>query len=209
MDIGERIKYKRTKKQMTLEDVSYLVGVSRQTLSRYETGIIKGIPSDRIEKIARALGTTPAYLMGWEDDGVDIFSIPNITPPPETYKVPRLGSIACGEPILAEENIEGYDNIPINEKCDFTLVCKGDSMTGARINDGDIVGIKQQPMVENGEIAAVLIDNEATLKRFYKYGNTVLLRAENPDFKDLEYRNGQLDEMQVIGKATFFISDVK
>lgn len=144
--------------------------------------------------------------MGWEEEDIDIFSIPGIEPPPQTYKVPRLGAIACGEPILAEENIEDYDNIPTNIHCDFTLLCKGDSMIDARIKDGDIVYIKKQPNVDNGEIAAIIIEGEATLKKVFKHPNRLILRAANPMFKDLEYEGETLNHIIIAGKVVGFTS---
>ena len=105
--------------------------------------------------------------MGVENEIV--FSYPDILPLPPTKKLPLLGTIACGEPILAEENIEEYIDVDEEVKADFVLRCKGQSMIEARIFDGDLVYIHQQADVENGEIAAVLIDNEATLKKVYKY----------------------------------------
>lgn len=206
MAIKDNIKKKRKERGMTLEEVAAIVGVSRQTLSRYETGIIGNIPSDKIELLAKALHTTPAYLMGWEDDNADVFSIPNIEPPPKTYKVPRVGTIACGTPITAIQNIDTYDDVPDYIHCDFTLLCKGDSMIDARINDGDVVYIKQQSDVDSGEIAAVLIDNEATLKRVYKKTNRVILRAANIKYDDLEYEDEQLNEIRILGKVVGFTS---
>lgn len=204
MSIGENIHRKRKEADMTLEEVAARVGISRQTMSRYETGVIGNIPSDKIELIAKAVGTTPAYLMGWED-GLP----PGARPMPTTVKKPRLGTIACGTPILAEENIEDYDEVPDWVKCDFTLLCKGDSMINARIYDGDIVCIKRQEIVENGQIAAVLIDGdfdcEATLKRFYFSGGTVTLMAENPTFPPLVFTGEEVNRVHVIGLATHFI----
>ena len=166
LSIGKRIKEIRISKNITQDELALKIGTTKQTIYKYENEIVTNIPSQKIELISNALNTTPDYLMGWSDKSTDdLYSIPGINPIPKTYKRPRLGTIACGEPILAEENIETYDDIPDNIKCDFTLVCKGDSMINARINDGDIVYIKQQSQVDNGEIAAVLIDNESTLKR--------------------------------------------
>ncbi len=147
--------------------------------------------------------------MGWDENksyNNDIFSIPGINPIPKTYKRPRLGAIACGEPILAEENIEAYDDIPDSIKCDFTLICKGDSMVNARINDGDIVYIKQQSQVDNGEIAAVLIDNEATLKRVYIYEDKVVLQPENTKYPPFVYTKEDMNNIRILGKAVGFTS---
>lgn len=138
----------------------------------------------------------------------DISNIKNIEPLPKMKKVPLLGTIACGEPILAEENIEDYINMPERIKGTFALRCKGDSMINARIFDGDIVYIREQPDVENGEIAAVLIDNEATLKRVYKYENRIELRPENPTFKVMNFENEELNNIRILGKAVGFFSKV-
>lgn len=211
MGIGERIRNLRIERNITQTELASKIHATKQTVYKYEQGIVTNIPYDKIELLARALDTTPAYLMGWEDKNAsfDIFSIPGIEPLPEMEKKPLLGTIACGEPILAEENIEDYIPVPKSNHCDFLLRCKGNSMIGARVHDGDLVCIRQQPTVENGEIAAVLIENEATLKRFYRYGDTVVLRAENLDFPDLEYKDSQLEGIRILGKATHFISRIK
>lgn len=215
MAIGDKIKSARLGARMTLEDVAQKVGVTRQTVQKYESGIVSNIPSDRIELLAKALGVTPAYLMGWEDASAstkpafDIFSLPGVSRPPRMVKKPRLGTIACGKPILAVEEAEEYDDVPEAIECDFTLRCKGDSMINARIYDGDTVYIRAQEQVENGEIAAVRIGDEATLKRVYYNGVRVILRACNPLYEDLEYEGTQLDDIQVMGKAVAFTSMIR
>ncbi len=133
----------------------------------------------------------------------------NIMAIPQMVKKPRLGVIACGEPILAAENIDDYDLVPENINCDFTLLCKGDSMINARINDGDIVYIREQPQVENGEIAAVLIDNEATLKRVYIYKDKVVLQPENTKYSPMAYSKEEMNEIRILGKAVGFTSLIK
>lgn len=141
----------------------------------------------------------------------DIYSIKNIIQLPKTKKVPLIGTIACGEPVLAEENIETHIDMSEKINADFALRCKGDSMINARIFDGDIVYIKEQPQVENGEIAAVLIDNEATLKRVYYYPekNMLILKAENNKYNDFIYTNQELNDVTIIGKAVAFFSSVR
>lgn len=209
MTVGEKIKRVRESKNIAQVDLATLVGISKQTLYKYENGIITNIPSNKIEAIASALETTPAYLMGWNEPQHNNYTgIENIVPMPNMVKVPLLGTIACGEPITAEENIETYLNMPEEIKGTFALRCKGDSMINARIFDGDIVFIREQPDVENGEIAAVLIDNEATLKRVYKYDNRIELRAENPTFKPLSYEGEKLADIRILGKAVGFLSTV-
>lgn len=133
--------------------------------------------------------------------------------PIEIHKYPLLGEVACGEPIFMSEERENYGMSGSEIKADFCLKAKGDSMIGARIMDGDIVFIRQQPEVENGEIAAVVInhDSKATLKRFYYYQEraTLILKPENPAYEDLIFQNEELNEVHVIGKAIAFQSDVK
>lgn len=207
LSIGKRIKEIRISKNITQDELALKIGTTKQTIYKYENEIVINIPSQKIELISNALNTTPDYLMGWSDKSTDdLYSIPGINPISKTYKRPRLGTIACGEPILAEENIETYDDIPDNIKCDFTLVCKGDSMINARINDGDIVYIKQQSQVDNGEIAAVLIDNEATLKRVYIYEDKVVLQPENTKYPPFVYTKEEMNNIRILGKAVGFTS---
>lgn len=212
MAIKDRIKEKRKTKGMTLEEVASIVGVSRQTLSRYETGIIGNIPSDKIELLAKALSTTPAYLMGWEDNSsdFDIYSDPRIIPI-QKKKFPLIGGVACGEPVYQEENFETYIEANADICADFAMRCYGNSMVNIGIKDGYIVFIKQQSKVDNGEVAAVNIDGEFTLKRFYDYGNIVILRSENsdPEYKDLEYRENDANNIIILGKAVAFQGDIK
>ena len=204
MDIGKRLKELRESRGLTLEQVGSCIGVNKATVQRYENGNID-IKRNIAIKLAECLSASPAYIMGWED-----YSFPdNISPIPHAKQKPRLGTIACGEPILAEQNVEDYDRVPDWAECDFTLKCKGDSMTGARIFDGDIVCIRSQPEVENGEIAAVLIDDEATLKRVYIQDGRLTLMPENPSYQPLIYVGDELENVRILGKATYFISAVR
>lgn len=206
MTIGERIKKLREEKNITVDKLAELIGKNRATIYRYESSEIEKLPTSVLEPLCKALGTTPAYLMGWSDSNLS--NIKNIEPIPTMVKVPLLGTIACGEPILAEENIEDYINMPEKAKGTFALRCKGDSMINARIFDGDIVFIREQPEVENGEIAAVLIEDEATLKRVYKTENSIELRPENPTFKPLYYQKEEMNKVRILGKAVGFYSNI-
>ena len=161
MTKGERIKYLREKMGLSQVSLADKIDVSKQTLYKYENDIITNIPSDKVEAIAEATGSSPAYLMGWDD----LPSYPNVHPV-TTRRFPMLGSVACGEPIMMAEDVEVDVDTTEDIKADFCLRCKGDSMINARIYDGDIVFVKKQPTVENGQIAVVAIDDEATLKRF-------------------------------------------
>ncbi|ABO49717.1 putative prophage repressor [Desulforamulus reducens MI-1] len=188
-------------------DTTYSLGehlhLSNATISRYTTGdIAPKIPT--IEKIAEKYGVNPAWLTGTEGASKYVEK----TMP--SKKIPIIGAIAAGIPILAQENIDGYEYIPDNVSIDFCLRVKGDSMIGARILDGDIVYIRKQPQVENGEIAAVIIDNEeATLKRIYALNGSVILRAENPNYPDKVFSKKDMKQISIIGKAIFFKSEVR
>lgn len=210
VDIGiaKRIKSRREELGLTQDELATLLNYkSRSSIYKIEIGE-NDIPHSKIKSFAKALQTTPSFLMGWDEE-TDIPEAENIFPLPKTKMVPLIGTIACGEPILANENIEEMVSMPEHINADFALRCKGNSMINARILDNDIVYIRQQETVENGEIAAVLIDNEATLKRFYRYGDTVVLRAENPNHKEFEYKNEQLNEIRILGKAVHFLSVVQ
>ena len=198
---------------MTVDELAEKLGKNRATVYRYESNEIEKLPTTVLEPLANALGVTPAYLMGWEEakaEGTNqktIFEFDNISPV-QFRRFPMLGEIACGEPIWAEEDRESYVMADMDIHADFCLRAKGDSMIGARIHDGDVVFIKQSEIVNNGEIAAVIIDNEATLKRVYYYPekNKLVLNPENPRYEPLVYLNEELETVRILGKAVYFMS---
>lgn len=206
-DLSAKIRDLRAKHGLTLEQVAQQVGVGRSTVRKWETGMIANMRRDKIEKLATALHTSPGYLMGWEIDEDVLPS--NIMPMPEMRQIPLIGSIACGAPILAEEHIEDYVDLPCHVKADFSLTCKGDSMINARIFDGDIVYIRQQDTVENGQIAAVLIGTEATLKRVRLFDDHIVLEPENPMYKPLSFWNEEMNTVRILGKAVAFTSAIR
>lgn len=204
------LKSLREEKALNMKELSKLLDIPYTTYVGYEKGQ-REPSSDVLIKIADFYNTTVDYVLG----ATNIRSLPssldidNIIPIPTTKKVPLLGTIACGEPILATENIEMYIRVDESIPADFALKCKGDSMINARIFDGDIVYIRQQPDVEDGEIAAVLIGDEATLKKVHKYPNKIVLSACNPMYDDYIYANEQLNEIRILGKAVAFFSVIK
>lgn len=218
IEIGLRIKQRRIELDLTQEELGNRLNLNKSTIQRYESGAISKIKLPVLQAIAKQLNVDPDWLAlktdnmgsyGYLGDKT-LYSIPNIIPFPETKDIPLIGDIACGEPILAEENIEDYVKLNKDIDAEFALRCKGDSMTGARIRNGDIVFIHQQPDVENGEIAAVLIENEATLKKVYKYPekDMVVLKPANPEYEDLIYVGGELINVRILGKAVAFFSKV-
>ena len=207
---GERMQERRKQLGISADTLAQHLGVSRSTIFRYENGDIEKIPANLLPDIAKYLKTSEAFLMGWEDSS-DI-SITNIFPI-ELKCFPVLGEIACGKPTYTNEERESYTMAGTDIKADFCLKAKGDSMINARIYDGDIVFVRKQDIVENGEIAAVIVNNdsEATLKRFYYYTekSMVILKAENPAYEDLIFTNDELNNFHILGKAIAFQSDVK
>lgn len=185
---------------LTQKDIAEMVGVSEGTVSRWESGLIANMRRDRIAAYAKALRTTPGFIMTGEQEKEN-FIPAGFSPLPRTYKVPLVGSIACGRPITAEQNIETYIDAPEGTRCDFCLRCKGDSMVEAGIQDGDIVYVRCQPQVENGEIAAVLIGDEATLKRIYYDGESIMLIPANRAYQPKTYRGQELEGIRIEGKV--------
>lgn len=206
-------------KGMTQSELSKQSGVSKSSISRYLSGAWEA-KQDAVYLLAQALDVSEAWLMGYDvpmdrnaalaekDNTIHLPS--NIIPvPPASKTVPLLGTIACGVPILAEENLDGEVSLPDFIHADFALCCKGDSMVDARILDGDIVYIRKQPDVENGEIAAVLIGDEATLKRVYKYPGQVVLQPANSKYAPMIYAGESINDMRILGKAVHFLSAVR
>lgn len=181
-------------------------------LSNVQSG--KTVMTDeRLEKIAEILHTTPEYLRDETDDpsaSPSVVTASNIFPL-KTKKVPLLGDIACGEPIFANEEYGSFISTTDDLDVDFCLRAVGDSMIGARIYDGDIVFVRKQSTVDNGEIAAVLIDDEATLKRVYYYPdkNKLVLSPENPKYEPFVYIGEELSEVRILGKAVAFQSVIR
>ena len=210
MDVGKLINKRRNELDLTLEEVGNAVGVSKSTVKKWEDGFISNMKRDKISELAKILKLNPVSLITGEEtiSDTDIFEIYDNLSPIRLKKFPLLGEIACGEPIWADEDKESYIMADMDIKADFCLTAKGDSMINARIYDGDIVFIRQMPMVDNGDIAAVIIDNEATLKRVYYYPdkNKLVLNPENPTFEPLVYVNDELNTIRILGKAVYFMS---
>ena len=213
--IGSRIRNRREELGLSQDELGKRLGYkSRSSINKIELDQ-RSLTQSKIKAIADALETTPSYIMGWNEPDVkldeeDLKFFDNLFPI-ETKKFPLLGNIACGKPIFADEQFEAYVEAGANIKADFCLRAKGDNMIGARIYDGDIVFIHKQEMVDDGEIAAVLIDDEATLKRVYydQENNVIQLFAENPQYKTMRFVGEELNHIRILGKAVALQTDIK
>lgn len=209
LDLYKNIKRKRQQLKMTQTDLALKLGYAdKSMIAKIEKGSVD-LPQSKIIAFAEALDTTPGDLMGWDQEDSYNTSIDNIYKL-DKIRLPMLGKVACGEPIFADEDRESYIMVGTDIGADFCLQCQGDSMINARIHDGDIVFVKKTDIVENGEIAVVIIDDEATLKRFFYYReqNLVILKPENPKYQDIILTGEQLNQVRVIGRAVAFQSDV-
>ena len=204
MTVNEIIKFLREQRGWSQQDLADAIGYKdRTTITKIESGKID-LSLSRVADFARAFNVSPAYLMGIQSN--DFTLLDNVMPLPKTYKVPLVGTIACGKPILAVEEYEETVEVPEYIHADFALRCKGDSMINARIFDGDIVFVRKQPQVENGEIAAVRIEDEATLKKVKVFPDRIILEPANPMYDPLVYLREEMNNVQILGKAIAFTS---
>ena len=195
MKIGNNIRTYRRKAGLNQATLAQLLGYTdRSSIAKMETDKVD-VTQSNVRRMAEIFGVTVEELLGMER--------------PQTCQIPILGTIACGAPILAQEHIDGYTELPASIHADFALICKGDSMAGARIFDGDIVYIRAQEQVENGEIAAVLIDGEATLKRVRCFEDRISLEPENPTYRPLILWAEDMNRARILGKAVAFTSQIR
>lgn len=213
MILGDLIKNYRREHGYSMEQFAKKTGLSKAYISILERNVNPVnnkpvIPSlETIKAVAQAInmdfnevialldGNQPVSLKGEPEIP------PGFEPMPKMKKVPLIGAIACGDPITAIENRDGEIDAPEDMNCDFALRCKGNSMIGAGIHDGDAVYIHIQPEVENGEIAAVRIGDEATLKRVYLHSDYIELRPENSAYESIIRRREEMNDVHIEGKA--------
>ena len=207
-DFASRLSQALEVRGMKAADLSKKTKVAEGTISCYINGRYEA-KQNRVQVFAEALNVNPAWLMGYDvpmeaerpAPAKKPTIPPGFMPMPKMRKVPLIGAIACGDPITAIQNREGEIDAPEDMRCDFALRCKGDSMIGAGIHDGDAVYINIQPEVENGEIAAVRIGDEATLKRVYIHQDYIELRPENPAYESIIRRKEEMNDVHIEGKA--------
>lgn len=185
---GKRIAEALSLRKMKPAELSKLANVPKSSLSLYLKEVYEP-KQDPTYAMAMVLNVSEAWLMGYdvpmERTDASGTTLPTNVRPVTLKKFPMIGKIACGEPIYADQDFETFIEASSEIKADFCLTAQGDSMTGAGIHDGDVVFVKEQPIVENGQVAAVIIDDEATLKRWYYYPDKqkLVLNPENPKYE--------------------------
>ena len=214
---AQRLRAGLDARQMTQAELSSRSKISKSSISHYLKGDWEG-KQDTVYSIAQVLNVSEAWLMGYDvpmdaehatpsQPAQKATIPPGFEPMPEMDMVPLVGRIACGTPITAEQNVERIVCVPSKWRSTFTLTCKGDSME-PRIHDGDLVAIRKQPEVENGEIAAVRIGEEATLKHVYLHENFIELRPENPAFNSIILSREDMNDVVIEGKAVGLCRDI-
>lgn len=194
------IKREREKAGISQTDFAKMIKVTKQTLYKYEQGIITNIPSNKIEEIANVLGVSPSYIMGWED------TTEQPTPKRKGVVIPVLGHVAAGIPIEMIEDIIDTEEIPEDMARHgefFALKIKGDSMTPS-INNSDVVIVRQQEDAENGDIVIATVNgNDAVCKRLKKYSDGISLISLNPAYEPLYFNTSEIQEapVKIIGKV--------
>ena len=210
--LGEILKDLRKENGLSQAELANIIGVSKSTVGMYEQNKRKPHSDEILMNIAGYFGVSIDYLKGYAPDNVSIdfdkYGLRKVT----IKHFPLLGKIACGKPVMCEQEYETAIDASGEINADFCVTAQGDSMINARIMDGDIIFVREQAIVENGEIAVVIVnDDEVTLKRFYYYpeNQRVILQAENPKYQPMVYEGEQLEHIRVLGKAVAFNSQIR
>lgn len=200
MSISKRIKNRRKELGMSVEELADILNKNKATIYRYENGDIGKVPYDILEPLSEALDVSIGYLLGSEDT-IENRPLPeNLRPITKVNRIPVVGSIAAGKPILATENIESYLLLGQEYRADFALKIMGDSMIDVGINDGDLALIIKDRPISNGEIYAVLVDGEATLKKVYKNDDYLTLQPCNSKYEPIVVK--EEDNPYIVGKLS-------
>lgn len=207
MSIGSNIKLLRESHGLTQAQLGQIAGVTDKAVSTWESDA-KVPRMGAVQKIADYFRVSKSAIL---DDGFDSITSavipPSFEPMPTMSRIPVVGQIACGEPITAEENIEGYASAPERWKADFVLICRGRSME-PKIMNGDLVAIRSDARVETGQIAAIRIGDEATLKKVYFYPERIILRPINDEFEELVFEGEEMNKVSIEGKAVGLCRDI-
>lgn len=202
--MGKRLRFLRERIEKTQGEVAKDLGVARSTLGYYE--IDKRDPdSDTIRELANYYHVSTDYLLGESNNPTPS----NILEIGELVRIPVIGVIRAGEPVLAEQNITGWEwveRIKVQRGEYFYLRVTGDSMVNARIHEGDLVLVRRQEDVDDGQIAVVLLEDEATLKRVFKQNGQLILQAENPKYPPRVIKKGNVKILGIVIEGKYRIS---
>lgn len=194
--IKDNIQNARKKKGITQEELAKKIGVTQQTVQKYENGLISNIPADKIVAICRTLDITPAYLMGWED------TLFNTTPYSQGKSIAIFGTVRAGVGGVAYQEILGYESVDAtynNTNDLFWLKVQGDSMT-PELNDGDLVLVRKQTSVDSGDLAVVIVDKEeALVKRVFYDTDLIELHSKNPYYPVRRFVGDEVLDVCVVG----------
>lgn len=214
--LGQKLKEIRLQNNLSMDELTerlnrkYELNISKSMVSRWENN--KSEPLNTyLSAYAKEFNQDMNYLLGINDspsDDIDISKIPGVIMPVKLKRIPILGTIACGEPLFAEQNYEGYFMLDENlAVADFCLRAKGDSMIEANIFERDLVFFKKTNDVENGTIAAVLIDDEATLKRISKSEDMLILQPCNRIYSPIIIKPEDNKRVLILGEMVGVYSE--
>lgn len=209
------LKSLREEKSLSQYELADIIGVKQSTVAMWESGKNKPSYSTQL-KLSEFFNVSIDYLLGRDkkttnhDSLITSLLASGVLEPIKTKKVPMLGSVSCGEPIMMAAERDLFVNVSSSLNIDFVIKAKGDSMIGARIFDGDLVFVKEASIVDDGKIAVVAIDDEVVLKRFYydREKNTVILMSENSSYLPKSYKGEEIDQIRVLGQAVAFQSNL-
>lgn len=194
---------------ISYNELSKITGISKSALQRYATGTTEKIPLDRLEAIAKSLGVTPAYLMGWDDKNFNELndlkntSLKNAIPVGKMGRRPVIGQVSAGNGAYANDDILWYESV--DEKYDnddyFYFQVVGDSMS-PKIENNDLVLVHVQPSVDSGNYAVVVVDDEDGCVKRVKYGhNWIELHSINPYYPVRKFKGSEVMRIRVVGKV--------
>ena len=216
MELRQKLMLLKSQNGLTTDALSERSGVPKGTINKLLNGATRNPTAGTLRRLAEALGCHVETLMSRPEDIPGVYRLAEYAPtehrlmerdvlvPVTRRRIPVLGSIAAGRPILCEEELEITDAADV--ACDFALRVAGDSMIGARIRDGDLVFIRRQDDVDDGQIAAVIVDDSATLKRVYHVPNGLQLLNENSKYPPMLFTCPDCDSIRILGLAVGFQS---
>jgi len=204
--LGERLRELRKQKNLTQDELAKLISTSRSSLTYWELG--KRNPDFvTLKKLANYFNVSTDYLLGRTDNPYYLLPDADSIDYDESIPIPIYGEVRAGKPMFAHEELLGYEYLPKDFARGgdyFFLRVKGDSMINEGIKENDLVLVRKQPVLENGQIGVVIVNNEATIKKFYRNGNVIILKPENPAYEPKAY---PIENVYIVGRVVKSIRD--